>query len=236
MSRAVDMNVQILLIMMPSGAGADSTASTMQSFFDFVLNDDRVYTKLLAEIDNARRSKPESELFAYSTAQSLPYFQACLKEAMRLRPAVGLNIQRWVPEGGAEIDGKFYPGRTRVSVNGWVVHRNRATFGEEAEEFRPERWLAGNAKEMERHMYQVSAYLGQSGIHGIHVGLTEATQFGGGSHLCIGRNLALLEINKILPQLLLRYRFELVHPGRPLTHHTTFFVVQKGLEVIVHRR
>jgi len=60
-------------------------------------------------------------------------------------------------------------------------------------------------------------------------------QFGGGSHLCIGRNLALLEINKVVPRLLRDYRFELVHPGRPLKAHSSFFVVQQGLEVYVRK-
>jgi len=36
-------------------------------------------------------------------------------------------------------------------------------------------------------------------------------------------------MNKILPQLLRRYSIELVHPGKPLQHHTSFFVVQSGL-------
>ena len=64
----------------------------------------------------------------------------------------------------------------------------------------------------------------------------EYLQFGGGSHLCIGRNLALLEMNKVLPQLLRRYRFRLVHPEATIKHHSTFFVVQSGLEVYVERR
>ena len=54
--------------------------------------------------------------------------------------------------------------------------------------------------------------------------------------MCIGRNLSLLEMNKVLPQLLADYDFELVHPGRPLSWHSTFFVVQKGLEVFAHKR
>ena len=61
-------------------------------------------------------------------------------------------------------------------------------------------------------------------------------QFGGGSHLCIGRNLALLEMNKLLPQLIRRYHMELVNPGKPLKSHTTFFVVQKGLDVRLSKR
>jgi len=92
----------------------------------------------------------------------LPYFQACLKEAMRIRPAVGLNITRLVPPEGAEIGGKKFPGGTRVAVNGWVLHRSEEIFGANPKVFRPERWLKGDAKNMERYMFQ----------------------FGGGSHLC----------------------------------------------------
>ncbi|EXJ71095.1 uncharacterized protein A1O5_06088 [Cladophialophora psammophila CBS 110553] len=196
------------------GAGSDSTASTMQSFFYLLLNSPSTYQALLSELDAATTSGTLSDPVSYLEAQALPYFQACLHESMRLRPAVGLNIYRKVPPEGMQIDGTFYPGGTEVAVNGWVLHRDKTVFGPDAEDYRPERWLESNAKEMHRHMYQ----------------------FGGGSHLCLGRNLALLEMNKLLPRLLRRYHFGLVHPGRPLKHRTTFFVVQEGLEVYISLR
>ena len=40
----------------------------------------------------------------------------------------------------------------------------------------------------------------------------------------------------MLPQLLREFDLELVHPGRPIRYHTTFFVVQEGLEVYVKSR
>lgn len=43
-------------------------------------------------------------------------------------------------------------------------------------------------------------------------------------------------MNKVLPQLLREFEFELVHKGKPLKYHTTFFVVQEGLEVLVKSR
>ncbi|KAK5392717.1 hypothetical protein LTR79_009620 [Exophiala xenobiotica] len=195
------------------GAGSDSTASTMQSFWYFVLNDKGAYNKLKDEAREAYKDGSLSESVTWAEAQELTYFQMCLKEAMRLRPAVGLSIQRYVPQGGAMIDGKHYPEGVAVSVNAWPVHRDKALFGQDAESFRPERWESRNLKEMEKHLYQ----------------------FGGGSHLCIGRNLALLEMNKILPQLLTTYDFELIHPGRPLKSHSHFFCVNEGLEVFVRR-
>ncbi|KAF2234093.1 cytochrome P450 [Viridothelium virens] len=195
-------------------AGSDSTASTMQSFFHLLLSHPSVYTRVVAEINEAQNAGKLSPMVQYQEAQDLPYFQACLKEAMRIRPAVGLNIERVTPPQGTEIGGANYPGGTTCAVNGWVLHRDKARFGQDADVYRPERWLEDNAKDMERYLFQ----------------------FGGGSHLCIGRNLALLEINKLLPQLLREYHFKLVHPDRPLQYHSTFFVVQSGLKVFVERR
>ncbi|KAK4248362.1 cytochrome P450 [Corynascus novoguineensis] len=198
-------------------AGSDSTASTMQSFFWHVLNAPPVYQSILHELEQAigEGAIPAEGNLTWNQAQSLPYLQACLKEAMRVRPAVGLNITRLVPPEGAELDGHFFPGGTTVACNGWVLHRDRDIFGQDADDYRPERWLEDEekAKKMERYMFQ----------------------FGGGSHLCIGRNLALLEINKVVPRLLRDYRFELTHPGRPLKVHASFFVVQSGLEVYIRK-
>ncbi|KAK1718159.1 hypothetical protein CaCOL14_010433 [Colletotrichum acutatum] len=199
-------------------AGSDSTASTMQSLFWHILSAPHIHSRLVAEIEDAVKSgaMPPTGNISWKEAQELPYFQACLKEAMRVRPAVGLNISRVVPPEGAELDGRLFPGGTQVAVNGWVLHRDKRTFGEDADDYRPERWLADveEAKRMERYMFQ----------------------FGGGSHVCIGRNLALLEINKVAPRLFRDFKFELAHPGRPLRASATFFVVQDGLEVLIERR
>ncbi|KAI0424370.1 cytochrome P450 [Xylaria sp. FL1042] len=200
-------------------AGSDSTASTMQSFFWLTLTAPRVYATLKSEIDAAvdAGAIPDEGNIEWTQAQNLPYFQACLKEAMRLRPAVGLNITRYAPSpDGVEIEGRHYPAGTRLAVNGWVLHRDRGVFGDDAEFFRPERWLEDeeNARVMERYMFQ----------------------FGGGAHVCIGRNLALLEINKVCPRLLRDFDFQLVNPTREIKAKATFFVVQEGLEVYISRR
>ncbi|KAK0636793.1 cytochrome P450 [Bombardia bombarda] len=198
-------------------AGSDSTASTMQSFFWHILAAPHAYQSLVREIEEAvaNGEVPSDGNISWTESQNLAYTQACLKEAMRVRPAVGLNITRFAPPEGAELDGHFFPGGTSIAVNGWVLHRDREIFGQDADVFRPERWLEDEerARKMERYMFQ----------------------FGGGSHLCIGRNLALLEINKVVPRLLRDYRFELVHPERPLKAHASFFVVQQGLEVYVRK-
>ncbi|KAK0271801.1 hypothetical protein LTR35_013277 [Friedmanniomyces endolithicus] len=195
-------------------AGSDSTASTMQSFCHHVLRDPSIYSRIKQETDTATAEGKLSEMPQWNEVQNLPFFQACLKEAMRLRPAVGLNITRLVPPEGAEIDGKRFPGGIRVALNGWVLHRDVEIFGQDSKVYRPDRWIEGDAKNMERYMYH----------------------FGGGSHLCIGKNLALLEMNKLLPLLLRDFEFELLKPNEDLKYHSTFFVVQSGLEVRISKR
>lgn len=133
----------------------------MQSFFHYILSVPHILGHLQDELKNAitAGSIPRDGNIEYTEALALSYFQACLKEAMRLRPAVGLNITRHVPKEGIELDGVFLKGGTRVAVNGWVLHRNKDIFGEDADVFRPERWLEDEerAKKMDRFMFQVSS-------------------------------------------------------------------------------
>lgn len=134
----------------------------MQSFFYYVLNDKAVYAKVTDEIDEATESGKLPQEISFADAQELPYFQAALKEAMRMRPAVGLNITRLAPSGGVILHGQRFPEGTRLAVNGWVLHRDRGVFGPDADAYRPERWLENNEeniKLMDRHMFQVRSYL-----------------------------------------------------------------------------
>lgn len=137
----------------------------MQSFFWHVLDSKPVYQSLIRELENAVKAGtiPATGNLSWNESQNLPYLQACLKEAMRVRPAVGLNITRLVPPEGAELDGHFFPGGTTIAANGWVLHRDKEVFGQDADDFRPERWLEDEerAKKMERYMFQVRLIIPQ---------------------------------------------------------------------------
>ena len=114
------------------------------------------YSKIMEEIDEYDRKGLISNPVMYTQASKMPYLQAVIKEGMRLHPAVGISMPRYVPPGGAIIDGHYYPEKTRVGVNAWVIHRNQEIFGADAETFRPERWFEDNNKFMERNLYYVS--------------------------------------------------------------------------------
>jgi hypothetical protein len=50
------------------------------------------------------------------------------------------------------------------------------------------------------------------------------------------KNLALLEMNKTLPLLFRDYDLGLLRPQEILKYHSTFFVVQHGLDVKISKR
>lgn len=82
-----------------------------------------------------------------------------MKEAMRLHPGVAFPLERYVPPGGATICGTWLPEGTNVSVNAAVIHFDKAIYGNDAEEFRPERWIEASPeqlKAMDRSFIAVS--------------------------------------------------------------------------------
>jgi len=143
-----------------SFAGSDTTAITLRAVFYFLLRTPAAYAKLLDEMASAKAVDQLSDPVTYDQARRMPYLQACLKEAMRLHPAVGQLIERVVPEEGATILGVDLPAGTIVGVNPWVAARDKAVYGEDADDFRPDRWLTAEAHElklMERNWLAVSA-------------------------------------------------------------------------------
>ena len=77
-----------------------------------------------------------------------------------MHPAVSYPLERVVPPDGVRLCGEYLPGGTIVGVNAAVIHRERDRFGQDADTFRPERWLHSSEeriKLMDRHNLAVSS-------------------------------------------------------------------------------
>ena len=198
-------------------AGSDTTAASMRAIFYYLNRNMKAHEKLLDEIDEADRKGELSDPVTFAEAQNLKYFQAVIKEALRMHPAVGLLLERVVPEGGAEVGGVWLPEKTVIGMNPWIASRDKATYGEDAYEFRPERWLEADEerlKIMDRNFLA----------------------FGGGARTCLGKNISFLEMSKLVPQVLRKFDFELSDPSKEWTLHDYWFVRQTGLICRVKRR
>lgn len=120
-------------------AGADTTAISLRSVFYYLCKNPRCYTRVVHEIDSLDSEGKLSEMVTSAESSQMKNLQAFMKEAMRLHPAVGMLLERLVPDGGATIAGKCIPEGTIVGANPWVLARDKKVYGEDADVYRPER-------------------------------------------------------------------------------------------------
>ena len=98
--------------------------------------------RLYDELVEAENSQSLSRPFpTWNEVRDLPYLDACINEAVRLHPPFCLPFERVVPQGGVTICGRYFAAGTVVGMSPYVINRHRPTFGEDAEVWRPERWL-----------------------------------------------------------------------------------------------
>lgn len=123
-------------------AGSDSTGNTMRTIMYNLLTHPQTLHRLQDELFNLRRQGNLSQPFpAFKEVKDLPYLDACVWEALRLRPAFALPMERIIPDGGATICGQYFPAGTTMGMSAYVVNRHKPTFGEDVEKWRPERWV-----------------------------------------------------------------------------------------------
>jgi len=142
-------------------AGSDTTAISLRAILYYLYRDPTKLEALRAEISQKMETGELSEPATYQQMIRMPYLQAVIKEALRLHPATGLVLGRVVPPGGSTISGRFFPAGKVVGINTWVAHANEEIFGQDAERFRPERWLCSKEEyaRLDRYFMAVSCYL-----------------------------------------------------------------------------
>jgi len=107
-----------------------------------------------------------------------------------MHPAVCSTLERVVPPGGARIGPYSLKGGTCVGISPFVFHKTEGAYGKDASIFRPERWIEAEGDE------ELKSKLDRNFL-----------AFGGGTRVCIGRHISLMELTKVLPLVLSRYKF-----------------------------
>jgi cytochrome P450 len=169
-------------------AGSDTTAIAMNNAMYLLLSNTSLLAKLREEVD--RVASPSEIVLPYEKVKHLPYLRACLDEAMRMYPPSTFGLPRRTPPEGAPIMGDYVAGETSVSISAYVAHRDEKVFPE-PEEYRPERWLGEDARELQ------AAFL----------------TFSAGARGCIGRNISYLEQTVLLASVVHRFEFALPCEG-----------------------
>ncbi|CAK1357084.1 Cytochrome P450 52A12 [Cercospora beticola] len=159
-------------------AGRDTTASLLSNTWFMLGKRPDMWAKLQAEVAQLNGAQP-----SFEQLKELKYLKALLNESLRLHPVVPMNSREAIedttlpvgggPDGSAPL---FIPKGEVVAWNVYAMHRRKDYYGQDAEEFKPERWLDDP----------------ETGRKGLRPGW-EYLPFNGGARICLGQQFALTE-------------------------------------------
>jgi cytochrome P450 len=158
----------------------------------------------------------------------MPYTLAVFNEALRLYPPIPFEI-RQAQYPITLPDGTFLPKDSVVVWCLFATNRSKVTWGEDAEVFRPDRWLTsepaggdGGVKERLR-LVQKSA--------------SEFPVFNGGSRTCLGRKMAELIAMQVIASMTWTFDFVPAYEGLERSSKSSLTLpMEGGLPVLVKAR
>ncbi|KAJ9606678.1 hypothetical protein H2200_008686 [Cladophialophora chaetospira] len=176
----VEVDIQALAFMF---AGAHTTSSSLTWIVWRIVRDPQIHRKLNEELDAALSAEDRHAVPRHASIENLTYLNCIVKEGLRIDTAIPGSVPRYVPRGGAYINGRYFPERTIISAQAYTCHRDPVVFPD-PDRFWPERWL--DETPAMRKLY---------------------VPFGAdGPRKCIGMHLAMMELRVILAALF--HRFE----------------------------
>lgn len=212
-----DMGVNFII------AGKDTVATALSWLFYMLCKYPRIQEKIAQEVREATNVKDNSsvdELAASFTEEALDkmqYLHAALTETLRLYPAVPVNAKvcfsddTW-PDGFSVKKGDM------VAYQPYAMGRMKFLWGDDAEEFRPERWLDENG------IFQ-------------HESPFKFTVFQAGPRICLGKEFAYREMKIFSAVLLGNYIFKLSEKKTGVNYRTMINLhIDGGLYVLASPR
>ncbi|KAH6838702.1 NADPH-cytochrome P450 reductase-like protein [Alternaria alternata] len=194
-------------------AGHETTSGLLSFTFYYLLKNPQAYEKAQQEVDDVIGKGP----ITVDHLTKLPYLNAVLRESLRLQPtapAVGMTAKE-----DTTIGGKYaVKAGTPLVALFPMVHRDPVAYGEDAEEFRPERML--DAEFEKRNTEFPNCW----------------KPFGNGMRACIGRPFAWQEALLVLAILLQNFNFTMEDASYQLQIKQTLTIKPKDFYMRAHLR
>ncbi|GAB1315638.1 hypothetical protein MFIFM68171_05848 [Madurella fahalii] len=199
-------------------AGSDTSATAIRSTLLFIITNPVVYRRLQTEIDTGIKEGRISSPITDAEARNLPYLQAVIREGLRMWPPATAVLPK-VSDKDQVVCGVHIPAGTNVAWAPFSFLRSKETFGDDADLFRPERWL-----DIDPAKYRA-------------MDQTVMMEFASGSRWeCLGKTVAQIELNKTYVELLRRFDLTLVDPVNPWKSFNAAVFIQSDMHVVVTRR
>ncbi|TIB68806.1 cytochrome P450 [Wallemia mellicola] len=180
------------------------TSGALSRILEVLSNNKEAQDKVRAEIKNASAADGN---FEHDVVQSLPYLEKIIKEVLRLFPPL-ITMERIATKDtvlplsrpicttdGHHISAIPLKAGTTVMMGLAAANRSKFVWGEDAREFKPDRWDDIEKSEKDK----------SKSLPGVW---SSILTFLGGTRACIGYRFALLEMKVILSHLIQTFEFK----------------------------
>ncbi|KAJ0248433.1 Cytochrome P450 71A22 [Hirschfeldia incana] len=184
--------------------GTDSSATLLEWEMTELLRHPSCLKRLQEEVRTVCKDRSS---VSEDNIKDMKYLNAVLKETLRLHPSIPLMIPHETIQD-VNLSGHHIPAGTMVMINAWTIGREAATWGPDAESFRPE-----------RHLNTSVDFRGQD---------FQLIPFGAGRRICPGMSFAVALNELTLANLMLRFDWK-------STGDQTETVVAESISAVVRR-
>lgn len=190
-------------------AGRDTTSSALSWFFWLLSSAPDVEKKILEELKTIRtqNGKRVGDIYGFDELREMTYLHAAISESMRLYPPVPVDTKACL-EDDVFPDGTFIGKGWFVSYLPYAMGRMVNIWGKDCSEFKPERWIENGACK------QVSAY--------------RYPVFHAGPRICLGKDMAYIQMKSIVASLLERFVIDVQDKDRCPEHVLSLTLRMKG--------
>ncbi|RLN86880.1 hypothetical protein BBJ28_00002133 [Nothophytophthora sp. Chile5] len=197
-----------------TAAGRGTSSQSLQWFFVMMNRYPSVEQKIRDELlvnlprlfqTNENGNAPPT----MNEVQQLMYLEATIKESLRLNPVAPL-IGRITMQDATLSDGTFIAAGTRVVIPTFAVARLQSIWGEDAAEFKPERWIDPETGKLRT----VSPY--------------QFIVFLAGPRACLGAKLAMLELKVALASVISKFHLRVTRDPSQIGYAASLSLPIKG--------
>jgi cytochrome P450 len=195
-------------------AGRDTVASGLTSFFWILSQHPEVVSAIREEIEKV--TGPNQELPNFQEMLQMHYLNAAIYESLRLYPPVQFD-SKFAQEDDILPDGTFMPKGTRATYHQYAMGRMEEIWGPDCLAFKPERWLKKGVFEPANPF--------------------KYTVFHAGHRICIGKELALVEMKTVALAIIRGFNTVVEDPNQVPRFIPGFTAtVRGGLPVLIQER
>lgn len=161
-------------------AGPDSIALMAVNLVFLVADQRPTLQRAQAEVDAAYADgRLSGHVPTYHECQQLPFVTACINEGLRFVASTFPRRRASPPGRPFSLNGMHVPPGTSVSSSAAMIGRHPDLYGDQADQFLPDRWLAASPEQLQ-----------EWARHDVHWGV--------GVRKCLGKHVGLMALYKTL--------------------------------------